>query len=78
MRRFTTSGWMLLGAVGYGAQRATGGAGLGPPGRSPRGKPAWTARFQAFAQAQYSNNSISGSGNYDYVMARIGLTKSLN
>ncbi|GAA4747514.1 hypothetical protein GCM10023264_11560 [Sphingomonas daechungensis] len=79
MRRFTTSGWMLLGAVGYGAQRATGGGWASARlaevrVESPRGRHA----FRAFAQAQYSNNSISGSGNYDYVMARIGLTKSLN
>jgi len=75
MRRFTSTGWMLLGAVGYGTQRATGdgwqAARLADFRlESPRGK----KDFRLFAQVQYSNNSLTGSGKYDYVMGRFGLT----
>ena len=74
-RRFTSSGWMLLGAAGYGAQRATGGnwqsARLAELRvESPRGR----NDLRLFAQVQYSNNSLSGAGNYDYVMGRLGIT----
>jgi hypothetical protein len=75
MRRFTSSGWMVLGAAGYGAQRATGGhwqsarlADLRV--ESPRGMQG----LRLFGQVQYSNNSLSGAGNYHYVMGRFGIT----
>ena len=75
MRRFTASGWMVLGAAGYGAQRATGvrwqSARLAELRvESPRGQ----HDLRVFGQVQYSNNSLSGSGNYDYVMGRLGIT----
>ena len=77
MRRFTSTGWMILGAAGFGAQRATGSgwttarlADLRV--ESPRG----ARGFRAFGQVQYSNNSLNGSGDYHYVMARLGLTKA--
>ena len=75
MRRFTSSGWMVLGAAGYGAQRATGGdwqsARLAELRlESPRGMQG----LRLFGQVQYSNNSLSGAGNYDYVMGRAGIT----
>ena len=75
MRRFTSSGWMVLGAAGYGAQRATGGhwqsARLAELRvESPRGMQG----LRLFGQVQYSNNSLSGAGNYDYVMGRLGIT----
>jgi hypothetical protein len=74
MRRFTSSGWMVLGAAGYGAQRATGGewqsARLAEVRvESPRGLDV----FRLFGQVQYSNNSLSGAGNYDYVSGRLGI-----
>jgi hypothetical protein len=75
MRRFTSSGWMVLGAAGYGTQRATGGkweaARLAEVRvESPKG----AHNLRLFGQVQYSNNSLSGAGNYDYVMGRFGLT----
>ena len=75
MRRFTSSGWMVLAAAGYGAQRATGGnwrsARLAELRvESPRGR----RDVQAFGQLQYSNNSLSGAGDFHYVLARFGLT----
>ena len=75
MRRFTSSGWMVLGAAGYGAQRATGGHWQSARLvdlriESPRGMQG----LRLFGQVQYSNNSLSGAGNYDYVMGRLGIT----
>ena len=75
MRRFDSSGWMYLGAIGLGAQRATNSgwqsARLAELRiESPRG----AQGFQAFGQVQYSNSSLSGSGDYHYVMTRVGLT----
>ena len=75
MRRFTSSGWMVLGAAGYGAQRATGGnwqsARLAEVRvESPRAE----HNLRVFGHLQYSNNSLSGAGNYDYVMGRLGIT----
>ena len=75
MRRFTASGWMVLGAAGYGAQRATNSkwqsARLAEVRvESPRGM----HNLRVFGHVQYSNNSLSGAGNYDYVMGRLGIT----
>jgi hypothetical protein len=75
MRRFDSSGWMFLGAVGLGAQRATNSgwqsARLAELRiESPRG----ARGIRAFGQVQYSNSSLNGSGDYHYVMTRIGLT----
>ena len=75
MRRFTSSGWMLLGAVGYGVQKATGGTWQSARladfrVESPRG----AHKVRAFVNLQYSNNSLIGSGDYHYVMGRAGFT----
>lgn len=78
MRRFTKSGWMILGAVGYGAQRGTGSRWQSARLADLRVESPHTKReFSLFGQLQYSNNSLSGAGNYHYLMARFGLTKSL-
>jgi len=75
MRRFTQSGWMILGAAGYGAQRATGGDWQSARLAELRVESPRQARnFHLFAHLQYSNNSLSGAGNYDYVMGRFGVT----
>lgn len=76
MRRFTSSGWMVLGAAGYGAQRATGSSWVAARlvelrFESPRGE----RGFRAFGHVQYSNNSLTGAGDYDYVMARLGFSR---
>jgi hypothetical protein len=77
MRRFTSSGWMVLGDAGFGVQRATGSGWTTARladfrVESPRG----ARDFRAFGQVQYSNNSLNGSGDYHYVMARLGVTRA--
>jgi hypothetical protein len=75
MRRFTASGWMVLGAAGYGAQRATGSDWQSAKLAEVRVEnPRSAGGFKLFGQVQYSNNSLSGSGNYDYVMGRFGVS----
>jgi hypothetical protein len=75
MRRFTSSGWMLLGAAGYGAQRATGGNWQSARLAEVRVESPRAMRgLRVFGHLQYSNNSLSGAGNYDYVMGRLGVT----
>ena len=75
MRRFTPSGWMVLGAAGYGAQRATGGGWQSARLAEVRVEsPVASKAFRLFGQVQYSNNSLSGAGKYDYVMGRLGIT----
>lgn len=75
MRRFDSHGWMYLAAAGLGAQHATGNhwqtarfAQLRV--ESPRGK----RDLSLFALAEYSNASLTGAGDYHYVMGRFGLT----
>lgn len=76
LRRFTKSGWMVLGAVGYGAQKATGGSWQSARLADLRVESPQSSRdLRLFAQLQYSNNSLSGAGNYHYGVARFGLTK---
>jgi hypothetical protein len=79
MRRFDRSGWMYLLAVGYGAQKATGANWQGARLLDLRiESPARSRRLQAFAQLQYTNNSLTqGPGNYHYVLARMGVTARL-
>jgi hypothetical protein len=74
MRRFN-AGWVYLATGGYGAQRSTGGG--WQPARllqlrveSPRS----SKRIDAFAELVYSNDSIVGGLNYDYLQGRAGLT----
>ena len=75
MRRFTSSGWMLLGAAGYGAQRATGANWQAARLAEVRVEsPRAMHGLRVFGHLQYSNNSLSGAGNYDYVMGRLGIT----
>lgn len=75
MRRFTSTGWMVLGAAGYGVQRATGGSWQSARLAEVRVESPRSVRgFRLFGQVQYSNNSLSGSGNYDYVIGRFGLS----
>lgn len=77
MRRFTTSGWMILGAAGFGAQHATAGGWESARLAELRFESPRDERgFRAFGHLQYSNNSLSGAGNYHYAMARLGLTKT--
>lgn len=75
LRRFDNAGWIYLAAVGYGAQKATGDGWR--PARLADVRiesPARAGRLQAFAQLQYSNNSLNGSGAYRYLSVRAGLT----
>lgn len=77
MRRFNSRGWMILGAAGYGAQTATGSGWQSARlaeirFESPRG----SRNFRAFGHFHYSNNSLIGAGDYHYLMARFGLTKT--
>ena len=75
MRRFTSTGWMLLGAAGYGAQRASGSNWHSARLAELRFEsPRQERGFRAFGHLQYSNNSLSGAGHYHYLMARLGLT----
>ena len=74
MRRFTSSGWMVLGAAGYGGQRATAGQWQAARLAEVRVEsPRALDVFRVFGQVQYSNNSLSGAGNYDYVSGRLGI-----
>ena len=76
MRRFDNRGWMYLLALGYGAQKATGSHWQSARLADLRiESPARSNRLQAFAQLQYSNNSLNqGGGGYHYVSGRLGLT----
>ena len=77
MRRFTKAGWMVLGAAGYGGQKATGGKWQAARFAEFRVEsPRDSYDLRAFATLQYSNNSLSGAGDYHYVMARFGLAKT--
>lgn len=74
LRRFN-AGWMYLAAGGYGTQRNTGSG--WQPARflqlrvdSPRS----AKGIDAFAELIYSNDSIVGGLNYDYLQGRAGLT----
>lgn len=76
MRRFTRSGWMLLAAAGYGGQKATGSEWQSARLADIRFEsPTGAKNFSAFGQVQYSNSSLSGSGDYHHWIARLGFTK---
>ena len=79
VRRHSHSGWMYLVAVGYGAQKATASSWQAARLADLRVESPVTAKnLQTFAQLQYSNNSLIGAaGNYNYVVARLGLTMKL-
>lgn len=76
MRRFTRTGWLVLIAAGYGAQKATAGSWQAARfGNARLESPRSSRRLHAFAEVQYSNSSLVGaSGNYHYVLGRFGLT----
>jgi len=80
MRRFDRSGWMYLGALGYGVQKPTGNKWQGSRFADFRVQsPARSHRLQAFAEVQYSNNSLTGaSAGYHYVLGRLGVTMRLD
>ncbi|QIL02905.1 hypothetical protein G7078_08985 [Sphingomonas sinipercae] len=76
MRRFV-SGWQLLGAAGYGAQRDSGSDWhssryLNARATSPRFNREWAFS----ADLLYSNTPVSTGFTYSYVQFRAGLTKA--
>lgn len=75
LRKFDKAGWMYQLSGGYGLQHATGTKWQGARFASFKVESPVKARaLNAFAEVQYTNNSISGGLNYDYVMGRLGLT----
>ena len=75
LRRFSRSGWMYELRGGYGAQYATGGSWHDARLAELRVEsPASSSDLQAFIEFHYSNNSVLGGPNYDYVMGRLGIT----
>lgn len=79
MRRFDKGGWMYVVALGYGAQKATGAKRQSAKLADVRiESPARSTKLQAFAQLQYSNNSLNQGGTgYRYFAGRLGLTVRL-
>ena len=79
LRRHSHGGWMYLVAVGYGVQKATASRWQSARLADLRiESPPSAKRLQAFAQLQYSNNSLTGAaGNYNYLVDRLGLTTRL-
>lgn len=74
MRRFTQTGWMFLAAGGIGMQQSTGsGWSTARLGQLRLESPS-SRNLDAFAEVLYTNDSISGGTDYDYVMGRAGLT----
>jgi hypothetical protein len=75
VRRFDNAGWMYLVAAGYGAQKATSGDWQASRYANLKLESPRNARsIDAYAEVVYSNNSITGGLNYDYVLGRAGLT----
>ena len=75
LRRFNNTGWMYLAAGGVGMQHSTGGGWTTARFAQLRLESPRTARdFDIFAELIYTNDSISGGTNYDYLMGRAGVT----
>jgi hypothetical protein len=75
VRRFTDSGWMFLAAGGVGLQHSTGARwSMARFGQLRLESPGSARNVQAFAEVVYTNDSISGGTDYDYLMGRAGLT----
>ena len=75
LRRFDNSGWMYQVAGGYGAQHATGAKWQDARFASLRVESPVRARLpNVFLDVQYTNTSISGGLDYDYVMGRLGIS----
>jgi hypothetical protein len=70
---------MYLAALGYGAQKATGSSWQRARLADLRVEsPARSRNLRAFAQLQYSTNSLTGgAGGYHYMLARVGVTAGL-
>jgi hypothetical protein len=78
MRRFSQSGWMVLGAAGIGRQRSTGAGWTSARLAQLRLESPRSARnLDVFGELLYTNDSISGGTSYDYIMARAGVTLRL-
>jgi hypothetical protein len=75
LRRFTETGWMFLAAGGLGGQRSTGaGWSIARFGQVRAESPRNSRALGAFAEVLYTNDSLSGGTNYDYLMGRAGVT----
>lgn len=75
LRRFNEHGWMFLAAGGIGAQHSTGSKWQAARlGQLRLESPMSSADLAAFAEITYTNDSISGGTNYDYLMGRAGIT----
>ena len=74
-RRFSSTGWMYLAAGGIGTQHSTGGSWEAARYAQLRVESPRSSRdLDAFAELIYTNDSISGGTDYDYLMGRVGLT----
>ena len=75
MRRFTRSGWMVLGAAGIGRQRSTeAGWSAARLGQLRFESPRAARNADVFGELLYTNDSISGGTSYDYLIGRAGVT----
>lgn len=75
MRRFTESGWMLLGAGGFGATKSTAARWTQARYAELRVEsPRHSRRMDVFGQLQYVNDSIVAGPNYDALIGRFGVT----
>jgi len=75
VRRFNDDGWMFLAAGGIGAQHSTGSKWQAARlGQLRIESPMSSSDLTAFAELTYTNDSISGGTNYDYLMGRAGFT----
>ncbi|WP_338468398.1 hypothetical protein RXV95_07580 [Novosphingobium sp. ZN18A2] len=75
VRRFDANGWMYLAAGGFGAQNTTGGGWTSARFAQLRVEsPRSSRKIDAFAEITYTNDSITGGPNYNYVQGRAGLT----
>lgn len=75
LRRHDDSGWMFLAAGGLGLQHSTGNDwSLARLAQARLESPANARKLRAFAEILYTNDSISGGTDYDYLMGRAGIT----
>jgi hypothetical protein len=75
LRRRNDAGWMFLTSGGIGIQRSTDSEWSTARFAQLRlESPPSSSRLFLFAEALYTNDSISGGTDYDYIMGRAGLT----
>jgi hypothetical protein len=75
IRRFDSAGWMYQIAGGYGVQTATGAGWQEARFAELRiESPRRSRDIDVFLELQYSNTSLTGGLDYDYVVGRMGLT----